>query len=164
MRVTNRRIAVIGHDVVMVCLAWLFAYLTRYNLSLSETPWHVFVQTLPAVVLAQGIVMWIMGLYHGLWRFASIPDLWNIVRAVVIGALFVALALFLFNRLNGVPRSTLVLYPVFLTLLLGAPRLLYRMWKDHGLNLKVIPDAKRVLILGAGRAGEMLVRDMRRES
>ena len=163
MKNINRRIAVVGHDLLMVSLAWLIAYLTRYNFTISETFWQVFLQTLPIVLMAQGVVMWTTGLYRGLWRFASIPDLWNITRAVVIGALTVALVLFLFNRLSGIPRTTLALYPIFLVLLLGAPRLLYRMWKDHGLNIKFIPDAKRVLILGAGRAGEMLVRDMRRE-
>ncbi|ALP53220.1 multidrug MFS transporter [Candidatus Tenderia electrophaga] len=160
----TRRIAVIGHDLVMVSLAWLLAYLVRFNFSLANLNWDSYLATLPVVLAAQGLVLWFTGLYRGVWRFASIPDLWNITRAVLIGALVAALSLFLYNRLAGVPRTILVLYPVFLVLMLGAPRLSYRMWRDHGLNTKFEPEAKRVLILGAGRAGEMLVRDMRRES
>lgn len=159
----NRRIAVIFHDLAMVSVAWLGAYLARFNFTLADFNWESFFTTLPVVLLAQGAVLWFTGLYRGVWRFASIPDLWNIIRAVVIGTLVVSLSLFLYIRLQGVPRTAPVLYPIFLVLMLGAPRLLYRMWKEHGLNLKFVPEAKRVLILGAGRSGEMLVRDMRRE-
>lgn len=163
MKEINRRFTVVGHDLFMVSLAWMIAWLAGYNFPISEIQWQVFLQTSPIVAAVQGFVMWKTGLYRGLWRFASIPDLWNIIRAVVIGVLSVALILFLFNRLDGVPRSTLALYPVFLIFLLGFPRLSFRMWKDHGLNLRFASEGKRVLILGAGRAGEMLVRDMRRE-
>lgn len=163
MRLINYRLAIAGHDLVMVFVAWLIAYMVSYNFAVSAMDWQVFLHTLPIVLFGQGAVMWASGLYRGLWRFASIPDLWNIIRAALIGALSVTLIIFLYNRLEGVPRSTLALYPVFLILLLGSPRLIYRMWKDQGLNSKFIPGAKRVLILGAGRAGEMLVRDMCRD-
>ena len=161
MKVNKRLVAVITHDILMVSVAWGLAYLARYNFSPPD--WQTFINLLPAVVLVQGVILWRFGLYQRLWRFASIPDLWNIIRAVVFGAIAVALALVIINRLDGIPRTTLALYPVFLVLLLGAPRLLYRTWKDHGLNPKFEPEAKRVLILGAGSAGEMLVRDMCRD-
>jgi FlaA1/EpsC-like NDP-sugar epimerase len=113
-------------------------------------------------LLVQGAILWWTGLYRGLWRFASLPDLWNIARGGVLGALAIALALFLFTRLEGVPRAVLVLYPFALLVLLGGPRLAYRYWKDSRLDLRSTP-AQRVLVLGAGRAGETLVRDLRRE-
>ncbi|MDW8479558.1 MAG: hypothetical protein RML12_06580 [Xanthomonadales bacterium] len=118
---------------------------------------------LPVVLLAQGLVLWWTGLYRGLWRFASLPDLVNIARACLLGALAVALALFLFNRLEGVPRSVLLLYPAILALLLGGPRLAYRYWKDSRLDLALDAPSKRVLILGAGRAAEALLRELRQD-
>ncbi len=164
MRVVNRRLAIAVHDLCMVLLAWSSAYLVRHSFSFQAVEGAAFMQMLAVVVAAQGLVLWWTGLYRGLWRFASVPDLWNILRAAVIGGLAVSLALFLFNRLDGVPRTTLALYPLFLVFLLGAPRLIYRVWKDRGLHLSSAPECKRVLILGAGRAGEMLVRDMRRDN
>lgn len=161
MKANNRLLAVIFHDLLMVALAWVLAYLARYNFSPPEI--YSFASLLPVVVVIQGIILWRFGLYRRVWRFASIPDLWNIIRAVAFGALAVSLALFIVNRLEGVPRTSLALYPVFLMLLLGAPRLFYRTWRDHGLNPRFEPEAKRVLILGAGSAGEMLVRDMFRD-
>jgi FlaA1/EpsC-like NDP-sugar epimerase len=106
-------------------------------------------------------VFWWTGLYQGLWRFASIPDLWNIVRACVLGAFGISLGLFLITRLEGVPRSVFFIYPVILMVLLGMPRLLYRFWKDHRLASLGGADRQRVIVLGAGRGGETLARDMR---
>ena len=163
MKALSRRMVVVIHDLLMVALAWLLAYLIRYNFTLGGDQWSVLGQSLAIVVLIQGLVSWRFGLYKGVWRFASIPDLWNIIRAVFLGALAASLALFLYNRLEEIPRSSLLLYPVLATFLLGAPRTLYRILKDHSLNFHKAGSRKRVLIIGAGRAGEMLARDMRRD-
>src|SRR3546814_2593172 len=85
------------------------------------------------ILFAQGLVFWKVGLYLGVWRFASLPDLLNILKASLAGLLAIVLALFLYNRLELVPRSVLALYPIVLTALLGMPRPLYRSWKDPGL-------------------------------
>src|SRR3990170_999329 len=110
MIVFNRRFAIISHDLVMVGLAFLLALLSRHNVSILSA-WDGIGQILLLVVTVQGLILWWTRLYRGVWRFASIPDLWNIIRAAAIGALAVSLALFLFNRLEGVPRASLVLYP-----------------------------------------------------
>lgn len=159
------RIAIVLHDLSMVALAWLAVYWVRYLIGPQDLPVPVlFAAELPVVLGAQGIVLYLTGLYRGLWRFASLPDLWNIIRASVLGTLLIAISLFLVSRLEGVPRSALIMYPVVLVVLLGVPRLVYRMWKDHGLRFHARPNRNRVLILGAGSAGEMLARDLRREN
>lgn len=153
-----------GHDVAMVLIAWLFAFMVPYNLALPDMVWPAFWQSLGVVASVQTLLLWRQGLYRGMWRFASIPDLWNIIRAVVYGTLGSVTVLFIANRMDSVPRTSLIFFPVFLTFLLGAPRLLFRMWKEHRLTLSRLQgDAKRVLVLGAGRAGEMLVREMLRD-
>lgn len=164
LRIQGRRAIVIAHDVVAICLAWVLSYLTRYNLSPYGMDWESCLSTLPVVAVAQSIVLIWIGLYRGLWRFASIPDLLNIIRAAGYGTLIIALILFLINRLDGVPRSSLLLYPLFSLGLLAGPRLAYRIWKDRRLTLATGPYRKRVLILGAGRAGDLLARDMLGES
>ncbi|MCC6439462.1 MAG: polysaccharide biosynthesis protein, partial [Rhodanobacteraceae bacterium] len=116
------------------------------------------------VLAAQGLIFWVTGLYKGLWRFASLPDLWNILRAALLGALLIALTLFIYNRLATVPRTVLVVYPVCLAVMLGLPRLAYRYWKDNRLDFLSRTPAMRVLVLGAGRAGDTLVRGLVREN
>ncbi len=165
MRFSSHRIAIISHDLFMVSVAWFLAFISRYNFSFAEAEWDIFITTLPVVFVVQGLALWWTRLYRGLWRFASIPDLWNIVRAVIVGVTGVGLMLFFFTRLEGIPRSILALYPVYLVLLLGGPRLAYRMFKDHGVvaGAATRPMRQRMLLLGAGRAGEMLARDMTRD-
>lgn len=155
----NPRIVIILHDLLMVAAAWMLAFLSRYDFSMDPAPWRIFLATLPFVLVAQGLVLWGAGIYRGVWRFASIPDLWNIIRAVIIGTLAVSLMLFLVTRMEGIPRTTLLLYPFFLIFLLSAPRLIYRVWKDHSFSVDR-QNRKRVLILGAGKTAELLVRDM----
>lgn len=155
------RIAVILHDLVMVWVCWQGLHYLRYSLqrpSFDLAPWS---STVAIVLIAQGLVSWRVGLYRGLWRFASVPDLLNIFKASLLGLLAIVAGLFFYSRLDLVSRAALLLYPFVLTVLLGAPRLIFRAWKDHRL-LQPGEGAERVLILGAGQAGESLVRDLRR--
>lgn len=158
----HRRLTVFLHDLAVVILAFALAFFTWLNFEVESQHWEHFREALPFVAIAQGAVLVWFRLYRGLWRFASIHDLWNIVRASVTGTAVVGFLLFLVNRLEGVPRATLVLYPLFLIPLLGAPRLGYRIWKNQRIRLIGSTNRKRVLLIGAGRAGEMLARDMAR--
>ena len=157
------RIAVVLHDLVMAALAWWIAKMLRYALKPDEIFGFGMLE-FPIVLLVQGLIFRWTGLYRSVWRFASLPDLWNIARAVVVGSLFIGVSLFLYNRLEGVPRSVLVLYPLLLAALLGLPRLAYRYWKDSRSDLLQNQVAKRVLIVGADRAGEVLSRDLQRDN
>jgi len=158
------RLAVVLHDLGMVWLAWIATNWLRYSLEPDPPALAWITPEIALAVAAQGMVLWWTGLYKGLWRFASLPDLWNIVRAGVLGAISIAVALFLYNRLATVPRAVLVIYPALLVVFLGTPRLAYRYWKDSRFDLSVRIPAKRVLVLGAGRAGEVLVRELLREN
>ena len=155
------RLAVIVHDLAMVWVCWQGLHYIRYALQPTPLPLEPFSSTVLIVMVAQGLVSWQVGLYRGLWRFASVPDLLNIFKASVLGLLAVVAGLFFYSRLDLVSRAALLLYPFVLTMLLGAPRLIFRAWKDQRL-LRSDESAERVLILGAGQAGEALVRDLRR--
>ena len=155
------RLAVIVHDLAMVWVCWQGLHYIRYALQPTPLPLEPFSSTVLIVMVAQGLVSWQVGLYRGLWRFASVPDLLNIFKASVLGLLDVVVGLFFYSRLDLVSRAALLLYPFVLTMLLGAPRLIFRAWKDQRL-LRSDESAERVLILGAGQAGEALVRDLRR--
>lgn len=162
-RVKHRlpRMAVVGHDLAMVWICWQGLHYLRYALQPTPLDLAPFSNTVAIVLVAQGLVSWRVGLYRGLWRFASVPDLLNIFKASVLGLLAVMVGLFFYSRLDLVSRAALLLYPFVLTVLLGAPRLIFRAWKDHSLQ-QAGEGAERVLILGAGQAGEALVRDLRR--
>jgi len=155
----KRRRAILAHDVLWIPVSLLLAYWFRFNLGsipsvyLSGLFW-LMIAALPVQV---GFFHW-FGLYRGIWRFASIPDLTRIIKSVAAGVALTFGLVFILQRLEGVPRSVLLLYPIFLAMGLAAPRLLYRWWKDRSLYLP--GDRQRALVIGAGRAGELLVRDL----
>ena len=155
------RWAVVIHDLAMVWLCWQGLHQFRHALMTDPPALPLWTPETLIVLLAQGVVFWQAGLYRGLWRFASVPDLWNITKACAIGWVMIVLGLFLSNALRPDMRIVLMLYPFVLVGLLGTPRLLYRAWKDAQRKYDV-GTAVRVLIVGAGQAGEALVRDMHR--
>lgn len=158
------RLKIILHDLVAIALAWMLALVARFNFGLPpEQHLKAGLYALPVAVALQAVLAWRYGLYRGVWRFASLQDLWNIIRAAVLGTVSIGLTLFLINRLVNIPRSVFVLYPMFLVALLGGPRLAYRLWKDHSLNLRSVTAATRVLVIGGGEGGEGVVRDMLRD-
>lgn len=155
------RVAVVAHDLAMVWIVWQALHRLRWGIEANAPVIPLWSAEMALVLAAQGLVFWQVGLYRGLWRFAGVPDLWNILKASVLGLFAIVLGLFLYNRLGTVPRTVLVMYPLVLMGMLGAPRLLYRAWKDSRVE-SASKSSVRILILGAGHAGEALVRDLRR--
>lgn len=154
------RYAVMLHDLIMVWLCWQVLLMARYAL-LDVAPAMPWLSWDAAVVVGvQALAFWKVGLYRGLWRFASVADLINIFKASFIGLLAIVVV-FSYRRLDGIPMSVLVVYPFALSALLGTPRLLYRAWKDYQAQHSDV-RATRVLVLGAGRAAESLIKDLRR--
>jgi len=159
-RIQSRFVAFL-HDFAMIPVAWLGAYWLRFNLDgIPPEFLHQALTMLPLVLMIQGGMFWYFGLYRGVWRFASVPDLVRIFKAVLVGVLLSAVAIFLVTRLQGVPRSVFPLEALLLVMLLGAPRFVYRWLKDRRLYTL---GTQNVLIVGAGRAGEMLARDLFRD-
>ena len=156
------RLMVVGHDLLMVWICWQALHHLRYAVLDNAPAVPLWSTEIAILLLAQGLVFWQVGLYRGLWRFASVPDLWNILKASLLGLLAVVLGLGMYNRIESVPRLVLAVYPFALVGLLGMPRLMFRAWKDNQNTDSKQGIAVRVLILGAGRASEALVRDLRR--
>jgi FlaA1/EpsC-like NDP-sugar epimerase len=155
------RLLVALHDLAMVAACWC---LLRWLAGLAGAPpAPALALELATVLVVQGLVFWRVGLYRGLWRFASVPDLLNIGTAALVGLLLVFPALMLSGLLADVPRRVLLPYPLLLVLLLGLPRLSYRVWKDSSQSASRRGEAARVLVLGAGQAGERLLRHLRSE-
>ena len=149
------------HDLFMVPMAWFAAYWLRFNFSVIPTEYLAQAWLwLPLLVMTQAGAFVYFGLYRGDWRFASMPDLLRIIKAVSVGTLIGMAAMFLLTRLNTIPRAIFPVYWLLLIVVLGTPRFFYRWLKDRKFYLG---SGQRVLIVGAGRAGEMLARDLLRD-
>ena len=149
-----------AHDFVAVAVAWWLAYLFRFNFEIPASSWPLLLETLPWIVPVQGGFFLWLGLYRGLWRYASLPDLKRIFVAVVTGTATVSLILQLSGLLADIPGSVVVLAPLLLLLIMGGSRLIYRAWKERRLYGLENYEAKLVLILGAGSTAVNLVKDL----
>ena len=159
-KILLNRWAAFMHDLIWVPTALMLAYLIRFNFQGISTIyisgfWKLTFISIPIFSL----IFWNFSLYRGIWRFASLPDLVRILKAVTLGTLIISLLSAVMFRLEGVPRTVLILFPLLLTVGLTGPRLCYRWFKDHRLQLHRT-DGKRTLIVGAGHAGMLLIRDL----
>jgi len=116
-----------------------------------------------------GLVFWRLRFYRALWRYASLSDLIALTQGVTLAILVFLPVLFFTTRLEDYPRSAVVINWFVLLALLGGPRFIYRMIKDRGINWAIAratrkqPDSRiPVLLVGAGDAAEMFIRDMAR--
>ena len=155
-----RTVLAVAHDVVAAGVAWLAAYLLRFNLDVSDPLFAGVWPTLPWVVATQTAVFLGFGLYRGIWRYASVPDLQRIVVAAVVAVTATALVLTLLQLPLVVPRSAFVLDPILLVMLMGGSRLAYRTWKERRMVSLGALNARPVLILGAGDAGATLAKEL----
>jgi FlaA1/EpsC-like NDP-sugar epimerase len=148
-------------DVSMIPVAWFLAYALRFNFESMPLESHqIAVESLLPLWIVQVMAYRIVGLHRGMWRFASIPDLLRIFQAVSLGFGLFLLTVFLINRLEGIPRSITPLYALLLIFLLGGARLAVRWLKSEPFSLEGV--GVRVLVVGAGRAAESVIRELRR--
>jgi FlaA1/EpsC-like NDP-sugar epimerase len=148
------------HDLCAAAIAWMAGYALRFNFdippSFVEAMWNNLLWAIPL----QAVIFHGFGLYRGIWRFASIPDLRRIALAAGTAGLAIPAVLLMFQRLNDVPRSVLVLHPLLLVLIMGGSRFLYRAWRDGQLVSPRRFNAEPVIVMGAGAAGAALLRDL----
>src|SRR5437763_16271706 len=107
------------HDVCATALAWMAIFFLRFNFDMRDPyvgdAWHTLVWILPL----QATIFLALGLYRGLWRFASILDVQRIVLAAALGAPLIPVVLVMLQLHTVVPRSALVLYPVVMIFFIG---------------------------------------------
>lgn len=160
------KLPVILFDVTAIPVAWFTAYWLRYNLHpypsiLTSTHSAIALSLLAMVQIS---CYYYFKTYRGLWRFSSLNDVVRIIRASVTAVVLVIPALYISSILQHLPRSVFPLYCIILATILCGGRLLVRLRWDNRARGQELTEVKKVLIVGAGQAGEGLVRDLRRSS
>lgn len=151
-----------GHDVVASALAWIGAYWLRFNFEIPPDQTSGMLSMLIWIMPLQLAFFLAFGLYRGIWRYASIPDLKRILLAVGMAAMAVPLIIVMARIDVPIPRSVLVLDPILLVGLMAGNRFAYRAWKEHRLFRLVRAQGKPVLIIGAGDAAVHLLKELGR--
>ena len=162
----NRTLLALLHDAIMTALSVVLSLLLRLGDDMDKLNPATVAQDMALFTLIVLVFLRLTGLYRGIWRYASLNDLFAIGRAVTVSILVYTLVLFLTTRLQGQPRSTLAINWFVLIGLLSGPRILYRLFKDGRLDRIFERDAHRrvpVLLVGAGDGAELFVNEMHRD-
>jgi len=160
MNVSYKRLFLLIFDAVMVNIAVLLALLLRFDGNVPQEFIVAFTNTFVLTSIAKIFIYRHFGLYKSIWRHASIEELMRIFYAVLLGTIsefIIALPL----RLT-LPRSVYVISFLLTMAFVGGLRMSYRVMKGYGTNkapsaLKIL----RVMIIGAGQAGAILINEMK---
>lgn len=161
-----KKLPVIIFDGLAIPVAWYFAYWLRFNMEPFPnklTTSHSFM-ALALLAIVQLASYYFFKVYRGLWRFSSLNDVGKIIKATLSACIVVMPVLYLASILHHIPRSVLPLYAMILITLLCSGRLFMRSFSDSRRRRGEHSEIKNVLIIGAGCAGEGLVRELKRSS
>jgi FlaA1/EpsC-like NDP-sugar epimerase len=152
-----RRLTIVAGRLALFASANYAAFWLRFDGAIPAHALAGWRTGLPWVLIIEGLTFLAFGLYAGMWRYIGIRDLRNLLCATIISNLTLAVLI----RLNFpeilYPRSVIVLNPLLLMCFAGGVRILPSLYHD----VRIGGGGKRVLVFGAGDAGEMIVRQMR---
>ena len=158
----HRSLVVVGTQLSLILAANLTAFALRFDGDIPPQYQIIMWKYLPAVLLVYGSGLWVFGIQRGLWRYVGIHDLARILWASLAGSVIFYGVVHLLIGNTQYPRSIIILTGLLSGLYLAGIRLAVR-WFREWLQITG-PTARRVLVVRAGNAGELLVRDMLSDS
>ena len=159
-----RLVFILLAKVVIVATALFLAYVVRFDFKIPHDQWHAFLDLLLIAILIKLSTFWFLGLNRGWWQYTSFSDLIAIGRGNLLASLLLIAYVAMLHRMDGIPRSILILDGIFCFLLMGGLRYLRRALREHSwaqFNNSGREISKRILILGAGSAGDSIAREIR---
>ena len=152
-----RRFLNVGFHIVLIALANYLAFWIRFDGVIPAQEIALFIQMIPWLVLIRGIIFIPLRLYQGLWRYTGIWDLRNVIYGVLSSTVVFYVLVHWGLGIVKYPLSVFIIDSLLLIFFMGGSRLARRLY--HGVGQ--VHRGKRVLIYGAGDAGEMIVRDIK---
>ena len=161
LRSTARRLLAIVAQLLLIPTSTSVAFHLRFDGDVPPEYWTVFLKTLPMLLVIRGLAFVAFGIDGGLWRYAGVWDLCRILLAVFTST--VLFYIYVYGALASAvyPRSVVVIDALLLICLLGGLRFVWRVlpYITHAARTK---GRRPVLIIGAGDAGDMIVREMQK--
>lgn len=155
----KRRIVELLIDFVLICVSYYAAYLIRFG-NLTSYYNVIIMDSLPWVIVFRLATFSAFGLYRGVWRFVGLTDLVSIFKAVSLGTLFIVLFATLAHRFESYSRSVFLIDWLLAMFLVAGSRLFIRVLLEY---FSSMPNGgKKVLIMGAGDAGDFILREIRK--
>ena len=155
----KRRIFEVLLDVALIILSYYGAYVLLFGPVSENYEWGFFARTIPILIAVKMLAFLTAGVYRGIWRYISIDNLITFVQAVALGSVASVLVILFAYRFEGFSRAVFILDAMLLLMMLAGSRMAFRLFK-RVLPVAQAGDGRRVLIYGAGDAGELLLREL----
>jgi len=159
---TRRRLIVFLCDAVQITLALYLAFLLRFDFTIPQEQQGLFWECLFVVIVVKPLVFVLTGFYNSLWRYASLQDAVEILKGVALSSVLAVLTVLFLRQFSPIPRSIFVLDSFLLFALMAASRLVWRIWRETYI-VGSSCEGPRTLIVGAGDAGSLLLKEIRRQ-
>jgi FlaA1/EpsC-like NDP-sugar epimerase len=155
-----RRLGIAILQLLLIALGYMAAFLIRFEFNIPNGDYWIMINTLPILILIRSASYYYFRLYSGGWQFVSMQDLVNISRSIFWGSVVFLITMVFVNRLQGYPRSILLLEPVFNFILTSGIRFSIRFLREYkfGVSSKIL---KHAIIAGAGKAGVLALNEIR---
>jgi FlaA1/EpsC-like NDP-sugar epimerase len=158
-------------DLGLLYLAYYFSYYIRFEGEIPAEHAASFERTVWLIVPFKVACFIVFGLYRGMWRYVSIPDLFNLIKAALVSSTGIILGILFIHQFQGFARSVFIIDAALTILFIGGARLIIRIFLTQGgpsngrFPLSFLSsqpsEFKRLLIIGAGDAGEKMYRELR---
>ena len=159
--VYTRRIAEVVVDGALISASFLAAYLLRFDGIGTFNQRHLFLLTLPVLLLCRYVALLLLGMYAGVWRYASARDALRATTAVVVsGIAALGIVVLTQGSLGDFSRSVFVIDALICSIAITFARFAERAI-IHAVEIARHREGRRVLIVGAGRGGRSLLRELR---
>ncbi len=148
-------------DALVISLAYIIAFSLRFDLHLPANNYFIiFKHTIGIAVIIELLSINLLGINQSQWQFTSVQDIINLFFALVIGWIGFIIYLY-FTNLLAVPRSVLFVFLILSFTFTGAVRFIPRIFLKF--RSRIATNKKRVVVIGAGKAGEMIIRQMKND-
>ncbi len=154
-----RRLLIVALDILIISAGYYLAFLIRFEGSLQPQVLASLRSSMPVVIILRFSMLLYFRLYSGYYRYASINDLTQILKAVTAGSILIAIPTYFFGY-GEVPRGVFIIDWLLQVILLGGSRFLLRAARE--LMPQVLLPGRRTFVIGAGSAGEMVLRELRK--
>jgi FlaA1/EpsC-like NDP-sugar epimerase/UDP-N-acetylmuramyl pentapeptide phosphotransferase/UDP-N-acetylglucosamine-1-phosphate transferase len=153
-----RTLVIAFSQLVLLVITYYASFMLRLDLNVAEPYLSVFLVTLPIVILIKFLVFAYFRLFRGWWRYVGMSDLLDIIKAATVSAPLVYAAVGLTRGFLHYPRSIFIIDPILTVILLGGARFAVRAYAE---NAQMHLARTNTLIIGAGRAGSGIVRELK---
>ena len=164
MNFLNRyRVSQVAIDLALIVAAWWLAFQLRFEKIPTYYEGYLDLWVFVVVVAVKIGALIVFGMYSHWWRYVSLRDMWSLLRAAIVGALAAAVILLLWDPLIvRLPRGVFLIDGMLFFSLLAGARVLTRTLLERPNSWGIVARGKEVLIVGAGDAGSLIIREMRR--